>query len=180
MGRITTVAIRHQIWSFRNNKIYGVRSKPFTHARLIFIGTLQFKDHLVKPRITSSHFGQDSLLMIDVILREEGDAFDLVTMRILGPTPSPSREWPFILSGIVSARVSVEGGIIMNHLWEFIGAFAGPIGPTTCRVANVQALRKRAELSNYLKSFAFDIWSTSTFLLDNVTLTPPLWNCTGS
>lgn len=40
MGRIASIAICRQIWSFRNNKIYGGINKPFIHARLVVIDTL--------------------------------------------------------------------------------------------------------------------------------------------
>lgn len=49
-GRMTTIAICRQIWSFHNNIIYGGMSKPLSHSHLVAIDALQFVDHILSSR----------------------------------------------------------------------------------------------------------------------------------
>lgn len=110
-GRMAAIAICRQIWSFRNNIIYGGMRKPFSHARLVVIDTLQFVDHLVLPGIDSSMFGRDSLEMIGIVQRGP----PLSRMRRGDWSPPVTGRHSLHIAGLSSSTGAIVSGIVRDH-----------------------------------------------------------------
>lgn len=64
LGRLARLAICSQLWSYRNNTIYGGMSKNIEAAKFFVINTLRDLDILIKPKKMNGDFGVDSLLML--------------------------------------------------------------------------------------------------------------------
>lgn len=172
LGRMAAIAICRQIWSYRNNTVYGGMCKPFVHARLVVIDTLQFVEHLVTPGITSSSFGKDSLLMIGITPRDP--PISPLSRRLWSP---PSRDRSSIhCASTISGQMAGVGAIISDHDGGMLGALAGPIGPSHPRAADTLALRWSVDLATNMGTHAVDFWASSDFLIENISLPCPLWN----
>lgn len=173
LGRMTAIAICYQIWSFRNNKIYDGMIKPFIHARLVVIDTLQFVEHLVHPSIASSKFGQDSLAMISIVHR--GPLVSRLRRRAWEP-PSVDRQ-ALHIAGISLPLGASVGGVLRDHHGAFLGDVVGPSGLGFDHAVDVHALLRGLELAGQARCFSFDVWTQSRFLVDNISMPSPLWNC---
>lgn len=98
--------------------------KPFTHAHLVAIVTLQFLDRLVHPRITSSKFGCDSLTMIGITPHGP----PIRRLRRSDWASLAADRHAVHIDGITThSRVSI-GDVIRDYLGAFAGVVAGPLG----------------------------------------------------
>lgn len=80
------------------------------------------------------------------------------------------------IAGIETNSGASVGGVLRNHL-EFLGAFSGPLGLGFGRVMDVHALLRGWEPAEALRSYVLEVWTQSSFLVDNIALPSPLWDC---
>lgn len=172
LGRMAAIAICRQIWSFRNNRIYGGMMKPVRHARLVVIDTLQFVEHLISPCIESSNFGKDSLLMIGITPRWP----PLPPLRRGQWVPPAGDSLSAHCASVCSESTAAVGAIIRDQRGSFVGAVAGPIGVSFSLASELLALRWNVELAMQVEAQSVDFWTHSDFLVNNIGLPCPLWN----
>ncbi|XP_020266726.1 uncharacterized protein LOC109842236 [Asparagus officinalis] len=144
MGRLACIAICRQIWSYRNNSIYGGMKKDHMHARMVIIDTLQHLDAIVFPSMHSCKYGIDSLQSIGITPKSPK------AKRISLHAWTPPRQNSYALNTDGSCRdnQTAIGGVIRNHLGNLICAFAGPSGEGTAFNSEVNALEVGADLIN--------------------------------
>lgn len=147
--------------------------KPFMHAYLIVIDTLQFLNRLIHPGIDSSSFGRDSLTMIGITHRGP----PLPRLR-RGNWSPPALDWHALhIVGLSLSTDASVGGVIRDHRGAFVGAVAGPSGLVFGRSVDVHALLRGVDLADHAGCGTIDVWTVSHFLVDNISLPTPLWDC---
>lgn len=147
-------------------------NKPFIHARLIVLDTLQLVDGLIKPKRRSSIFGRDSLEMLGIIPRYP------VTKPIwLCPwtPPAPNKYAHHVDSSSLDDSISI-GAVIQNSTGLFVGAVYRSAGTGCFLTSEILALKWGLELAQRLNIFDPEIWSESKKIVDIIDGSSPLWN----
>lgn len=166
------MAICRQIWSYRNNTIYGGMKKDHMHARMVVIDALQHVDRLVIPRSHSSKYGIDSLKVLGIIPKTP----KAKRLTMCAWTPPKEGAYALNVDGSCRGNQMAIGGVIRDHEGNLVCAYAGPKGMGTSFQGEIHALALGAELIEELQKQPTTAFTDSMSLAKSIGAICPHWS----